>query len=74
MGVIIPIVIFYAVFVIMELPLLRSGGRGRLLFCVLLLLNLVVSVAAARGLRLPSPTPLFETVVQALPFRLQVTP
>ena len=55
MGVIIPIVIFYAVFVIMELPLLRSGGRGRLLFCVLLLLNLVSPWRRPVGCGCPRP-------------------
>lgn len=75
MKIIIPIVIFYGVFIALEWPLLRSGKRGRAFYCSLLLLNLVISIAAAQGLRLPSPTPLFEAIIRAMPFsELQVLP
>lgn len=75
MEVIILIVIFYGIFAALEWPLLRSGNRGRAFYCVLLLLNLAVSIAAAQGLRLPSPTPLFEAIIHAMPLSQgQVTP
>ena len=68
MKTMIPTLLLYGAFLAMEWPLLRKPGKGRYFYGALMLLNLGISLAAAQGLRLPTPSPLFERMIRALPF------